>query len=61
MREREDARKAARESVERLFTEKKLTMPNLPLDQIDPSQVRGLSGSDIERLKKQIAIYKSNL
>nr|DAQ57585.1 MAG TPA: hypothetical protein [Caudoviricetes sp.] len=61
VREREDARKAARESVERLFTEKKLTMPNLPLDQIDPSQVRGLSGSDIERLKKQIAIYKSNL
>lgn len=61
VREREDARKGARDAVTRLMDAKKLPMPNLPIDQIDPSKIRGLSSSEIEQLKKQIAVYKNNL
>ena len=61
VREREDARKGARDAVTRLMDAKKIPMPNLPIDQIDPSKIRGLSSSEIEQLKKQIAVYKNNL
>lgn len=61
VREREDARKGARDAVTRLMDAKKLPMPNLPIDQIDPSKIRGLSPSEVEQLKKQIAVYKNNL
>ncbi len=61
VREKEEARKAATATITRLMELKKIPMPNVPVEQIDPSKIKGLSSTEIEQLKKQISIYKSNL
>ncbi len=61
VREKEDARKGARDAITRLMEVKKIPMPGVPIEQIDPSKVRGLSSSEVEALKRQINIYKNNL
>lgn len=61
VREKEDARKGAREAITRLMEAKKIPMPGVPIEQIDPSKVRGLSAGEVENLKRQINIYKNNL
>lgn len=61
VREKEDARKGAREAITRLMEAKKIPMPGVPIEQIDPSKVRGLSAVEVENLKRQINIYKNNL
>ena len=61
VREKEEARNAAKAAITKMMEAKKIPMPGVPIEQIDPSKVRGLSPSELEALKKQIAIYKSNL
>ncbi len=61
VREKEAARKGAQDAITRLMEVKKIPMPGVPIEQIDPSKVRGLSSSEVEALKRQINIYKNNL
>ena len=61
MREREDSRNGATEAIKKMMEAKKIPMPGVPIEQIDPGKVRGLSPSELENLKRQIKIYKDNL
>ena len=61
VREKEEARNAAKEAITKMLEAKKIPMPGVPIEQIDPSKIRGLSPTELEALKRQINTYKSNL
>ena len=61
VREKEEARNAAKAAITKMMEAKNITMPGVPIEQIDPSKIRGLSASELEALKRQINIYKNNL
>lgn len=56
-----EARKNAERQIGDFLAKKNITMPGLPIEQIDLSKVKGLTGDEVKRLQKIQQTYKDNL